>query len=131
MSQFGNPGMNTAAQWIVSIPGQGDRQLDYNAICQWVKAKQIKADTLVREVSTGAMYPAKQIPGVFSDKEYLVALLLSLFLGVWGVDRFYLGHIGIGIGKLLTFGGCGIWAIIDVILIAVRNVTDTSGRPLA
>ena len=77
------------------------------------------------------MYPAKQIPGVFSDKEYLVALLLSLFLGVWGVDRFYLGHIGIGIGKLLTFGGCGIWAIIDVILIAVRNVTDTSGRPLA
>lgn len=123
--------MNTSAQWIVSIPGQGDRQLDYNAICQWAKSKQIKADTLVREVSTGAMYPAKQIPGVFSDKEYLVALLLSIFLGVWGVDRFYLGHVGIGIGKLLTFGGCGIWALIDLILIAVRSVKDPSGRPLA
>ena len=131
MSQYGNPGMNTSAQWIVSIPGQGDRQLDYNAICQWAKSKQIKADTLVREVSTGAMYPAKQIPGVFSDKEYLVALLLSIFLGVWGVDRFYLGHVGIGIGKLLTFGGCGIWALIDLILIAVRSVKDPSGRPLA
>lgn len=131
MSQYGNPGMNASAQWIVSIPGQGDRQLDYNAICQWAKSKQIKADTLVREVSTGAMYPAKQIPGVFSDKEYLVALLLSIFLGVWGVDRFYLGHVGIGIGKLLTFGGCGIWALIDLILIAVRSVKDPSGRPLA
>ena len=131
MSQYVNPGMNASAQWIVSIPGQGDRQLDYNAICQWAKSKQIKADTLVREVSTGVMYPAKQIPGVFSDKEYLVALLLSIFLGVWGVDRFYLGHVGIGIGKLLTFGGCGIWALIDLILIAVRSVKDPSGRPLA
>ena len=46
------------------------------------------------------------------------------------LDRFYLGHVGLGIGKLLTFGGCGIWYLIDVILIAIGNVTDSKGRPL-
>ncbi len=65
-----------------------------------------------------------------APKDWLVALLLSIFLGTFGVDRFYLGHVGLGIGKLLTFGGCGIWWLIDVILIAVGNVTDSKGRPL-
>jgi len=65
-----------------------------------------------------------------TPKDWLVALLLSIFLGTFGVDRFYLGHVGLGIGKLLTFGGCGIWWLIDVILIAVGNVTDAKGRPL-
>jgi TM2 domain-containing membrane protein YozV len=51
-------------------------------------------------------------------------------LGTLGVDRFYLGQIGLGIGKLLTFGGCGIWQLIDIILIAMRKVTDNEGMPL-
>jgi hypothetical protein len=65
-----------------------------------------------------------------APRDWLVALLLSIFLGTFGVDRFYLGHVGLGIGKLLTFGGCGIWWLIDVILIAVGTVTDSKGRPL-
>ena len=65
-----------------------------------------------------------------TPKDWLVTLLLSIFLGSFGVDRFYLGHVGLGIGKLLTFGGCGIWWLIDVILIALGNVTDAKGRPL-
>jgi len=68
--------------------------------------------------------------GPVSDKEWIVALLLSFFLGVFGVHRFYTGHIGIGIAQLVTLGGCGIWAFIDFILIAVGSYTDAEGRQL-
>lgn len=40
-------------------------------------------------------------------------LIISIFLGGYGIDRFMLGQTGAGVGKLLTAGGCGIWAIID------------------
>lgn len=52
-----------------------------------------------------------------SLKDPLVALLLSIFTGSLGVDRFYLGDIGQGIGKLLTGGGCGIWWFIDLFFV--------------
>ena len=64
-------------------------------------------------------------------KDFLVALLLSIFLGGFGVDRFYLGYIGLGILKLLTFGGCGVWSLIDLILIATRKLPDAKGNPLS
>jgi TM2 domain-containing membrane protein YozV len=70
------------------------------------------------------------IYGGESDKEWLVAVLLSWFVGTLGIDRFYLGYTGIGIAKLLTFGGCGVWALIDAILITVGRVKDAQGRPL-
>lgn len=54
-------------------------------------------------------------------KDPTTALILSLFLGNLGIDRFYIGDTGAGIGKLLTFGGFGIWAIIDWFFIQKRT----------
>lgn len=75
--------------------------------------------------------PAVNAPGIFSDKSFTTAAVLSFFLGGLGVDRFYLGHTGLGIAKLLvgwmTFG---IWPLIDFILILLRKVPDSDGRPL-
>lgn len=54
------------------------------------------------------------------EVNWILALLMSLFFGSIGVDRFIMGHVVLGILKLLTGGGFGIWWIIDVILIATK-----------
>jgi TM2 domain-containing membrane protein YozV len=64
-------------------------------------------------------------------RNFTTAWLLSLLLGTLGVDRFYLGKTGTGILKLITFGGFGIWYLIDLIFILVGNATDKSGHTLA
>ncbi|MCS7222875.1 MAG: TM2 domain-containing protein [Anaerolineae bacterium] len=64
-------------------------------------------------------------------KSWTTALLLSIFLGVLGIDRFYLGYTGKGILKLLTGGGLGIWWLIDLIKIAANSLPDANGQPLA
>lgn len=57
-------------------------------------------------------------------------LLLCLFLGGIGVHRFYVGKVGTGILQLITLGGCGIWILIDLIMIITGSFTDKDGNKI-
>ena len=62
-----------------------------------------------------------------SDKDWMTTLLLAILVGGLGVDRFYAGSIGLGILKLFTLGGCGLWALIDIIMIVTESYKDGNG----
>jgi len=63
-----------------------------------------------------------------SDKQWVVALVLAFFIP--GAHRFYTGKIGSGVLQLVTLGGCGIWQLIDFIMIATDKFTDADGKLL-
>lgn len=62
--------------------------------------------------------------------DWLTTLLLCFFVGALGIHSFYTKKTGIGIAQLLTLGGCGIWALVDLIMIITENFKDAQGRPL-
>ncbi len=74
--------------------------------------------------------PSGAMPPQEGSKSFLVAWLLAYFVGILGIDRFYLGYTGLGILKLVTLGGCGIWALIDWILIWAGVLKAADGSAL-
>ena len=81
------------------------------------QAQEIGADSMSTETGN-------------SEKSFVAALILCILLGSLGVHRFYVGKIGTGILMLLTFGGLGIWTLVDIIVIAVGNFKDSNGLPI-
>ncbi len=83
-------------------------------------------------MQAGAPYGIDAITGLpFSDKSKMVAGLLQIFLGWCGAGRFYTGHMGIAIAQILVgWLTCGIWPLIDGIMMLTGKVTDAEGRPL-
>ena len=95
---------------------------------------------LMRDPYTPSMYAR---PGSFPTntppKNMALAIVLAFFLGAFGIHRFYLGHTGTGVAMaLITILTCGygaiitgIWALVDIVLIATGSLREPSGRPLA
>ncbi|MDR3714101.1 MAG: TM2 domain-containing protein [Puia sp.] len=76
--------------------------------------------------------PVRQ-PGMTNNEngyDWLTTLLLCFFLGGFGAHNFYTKKTGVAIFQLLTLGGCGIWALIDFIMILTESYRDGMGRPL-
>ena len=63
-----------------------------------------------------------------SSKDWLVCLLLCFFLGYLGIHRFYVGKTGTGVAQLLTGGLCGIWTLVDFVMILLGKFTDEDGK---
>lgn len=63
-----------------------------------------------------------------SDKEWLITLLLCFFLGTLGIHSFYAGKNAIGVVQLITLGGCGIWVLVDFIMIICGSYRDGNGK---
>jgi hypothetical protein len=68
----------------------------------------------------------KSVP-VDGDKSWVAALLICLFLGGIGIHRFYLGYTWQGIVQLLTFGGLGLWTLIDLVRIIIKDLEPKDG----
>lgn len=71
----------------------------------------------------------KKENSALKPKNKLTAILLSVFAGTLGVDRFYLGYTTLGVVKLLTVGGLGVWTIIDLIMICTDQLLPADGSP--
>ena len=95
--------------------------MDPNKIDMFLLANAKKFPQAKLEIVRQKLYslpPEREnLPFMLDLKDPTIMLIISILLGGWGIDRFMIGDTGIGIGKLLTAGGCGIWAIVDWFLI--------------
>lgn len=93
--------------------------------CYNCKAETPPAAVICVKCGVGLQAAAAQ-----GAKDWLTTLLLCIFVGGLGIHRFYTGSTGIGLAQLFTLGGCGIWALVDLILIVTDSYRDGQGNKL-
>jgi hypothetical protein len=106
--------------------GCGARPLVGSSFCHACGAKTNPLAVIC--IKCGASLEGKVVAGDVSPKSRLATTLLAWFLGQFGAHRFYLGKIGTAIAMLFTFGGFGIWALIDFIYAVTGNMKDKDGK---
>ncbi len=133
---------------VIGGDGQEYGPVDAGQIRRWLAEGRASRASLVRHEDSnnwralrfypelaGAAVPPRVGGAVANQKSKIAAGLLGIFLGGWGIHRFYLGFIGIGIAQIIvTFFTCGIgalWGFIEGIMILCNAMpTDAEGRPL-
>jgi len=95
---------------------------------QVIKEQAKKVTSKLHKKQTSKVKSPDKKAQTTKGKSQLIALLLCIFLGGLGVHRFYLGYYGIGVIQLLTAGGLGVWALIDLIRIITGDLKPKDGR---
>ncbi len=72
-----------------------------------------------------------QMQQMNSEKDWVITLILAILVGSLGIDRFYSGSILLGVLKLFTLGGLGLWWLVDLIMLVTGNYKDGNGNPIA
>ncbi|WP_326599325.1 protein kinase domain-containing protein [Streptomyces sp. NBC_01803] len=135
------PGYNAPAPYATPTPAPGYNTPPPHVTAPWPQPGAMYPQPVVAYPPVAYPVAAAYVPyspygydalgRPLSNKSKVVAGLLQIFLGVFGVGRFYTGHVGIGLIQLFTCGGWGLWALIDGIVFLVSDSrTDGMGRIL-
>jgi hypothetical protein len=124
------PTLLAGQRFVVSGAGESLGPVTLEQMRAMAVSRHLTPTTRVRNAAGGPWFEARDVPWLYSDKHWVVAVVLSFFGGALGIDRFYLGYTWTGLAQLVTIGGLGIWALIDCVLIALRVVPDSDGLPL-
>ena len=85
----------------------------------------------LKQVGNSMQAQEMQMQQMNSEKDWVITLILAILVGSLGIDRFYSGSILLGVLKLFTLGGLGLWWLVDLIMLVTGNYKDGNGNPIA